>query len=415
MDRMGGALRPGISAAMNASPAIGSQALGGFVRGGTNLALDVIRKRAANLPGSDQPIVGALVKLLGGAASTLLDFAAKGTQMRFQDTQRLGGMERTREQMRQMGGSAGLGDPFMSRAVNLGFMPGTAFSTQHSFLQSIGHRSAGRATAGLDIFGGALAGVDPNALSSLIARGVPGGGASGGLAATVSATQGLAGIAERQMGFRGDQTSAFLQRIAQATSMMAEQGLSLDTQSVRDFVSRVDRMGVRGHFAARASSQMQNIGMGARAQLTSPLQGFAEAAVLADAAQRGGDLLSVIGEMDSTMGDPGKVLGAIRRQLGPAAAEALAGRFSAADAERLGRGAMVDVDESAISKGLRTGRPMPLSERFAQQDLSRLRAVEGAVGDALVKLSVALEKLPLAMGEFMEDSLRDLTNAILDR
>lgn len=389
----------GVAGSMGgASPSFAADLAQQGITATTSVITDAIQRsvEAAGDATGFLPGLGTLISGLGKLGAVGAGLVGRGMSMQYQDAVKLGGMDQTRATVEALGGDASLSS--LRGAAGKGYAPEAALAMRQGFLHTAGFAGAGRALAGVDIYGAALSGVSPEGLARLAATGAPGGGTAGSMN-----LGGIVGVAERQFGLRGAKTDDFLSRIAAASEGMAEGGMSLDVSATVALASALasDSRAGQGTNPLRMALGVQGMAKGAAGQFGGMFSGLSDAALMSAAAKGARSPMEMMANLEALARDPQAARLAINSTFGGNADLAYLGggmssEFAGALASPLGGG-----DGGAgEAGGIRGTRATPLAARLANQQLGRLERVEmSGKADELIRRVHVLENILLKLGD----------------
>ena len=374
--------------------------------------------KSAGAAGEAVPGLAQLSAVLGMTGMS----AALGTQVmgeavnkRFASVMALANTERP---LASAGVTGGLGFGDLARGTRLGFRAQESAGMLSQFSGAIGFRGGGRTALGaVDPFQLALSGISPQLAARLIGAGAPGMGAAGGIAGTAESTRDLIGVLTTQ-GLRGSKVDEALARISSATTQMAEQGLTLDLDNMREAVARLEFAGggrigqgpLSGMQAVRTATRLAQAGPQAAQSFGGQFGSLVQTALQAEAFQQAGDPVEAMQLMQEMAQDPIGVRDIVVRQLGPeAAALAFAGGgFAGAEGARALATDPMRRRVSRKTRGMAGEGAVPLSQMLAEQELENMRTVaaDPTTNRAMLESMQKIERFLVRLSDSADDYLR---------
>jgi len=355
--------------------------------------------------------VGSTLRGLGAGLPVVGGLVGAALEARMARVGDVMGLERPQTEL-AIGGGYTRPELFGARATGagLGFNDAQTVGLLQQFSRATQTRESLSAASVRDVLQSELSGVSAGALGGFAGGGALGGGARGGVAQELQTALRLSATG-RAMGLSGAGVERLLAAVAQNTSRMAEQGLSLDTESFSSFVSAVSasarQLGARqveGVGAVRAAGRVTGMAQGALGQVRGQFAGLGQASLLAAASRGARSPMELLANLEALSADPARALDAMRSSgmNGEALSLALAGGgASTAEARALlgagtgslAQGGLTQAEQRQAAKG------MQFSTITATKDHQLTRMVESdpASVAALVKLNGTLEMLSLNM------------------
>ena len=355
--------------------------------------------------------VGSALRGLGAGLPVVGGLVGAALEARMARVGDVMGLERPQTEL-AIGGGYTRPELFGARATGagLGFNDAQTVGLLQQFSRATQTRESLSAASVRAVLQSELSGVSAGALGGFAGGGALGGGARGGVAQELQTALRLSATG-RAMGLSGAGVERLLAAVAQNTSRMAEQGLSLDTESFSSFVSAVSASArqqgarqVEGVGAVRAAGRVTGMAQGALGQVRGQFAGLGQASLLAAASRGARSPMELLANLEALSADPARALDAMRSSgmNGEALSLALAGGgASTAEARALlgagtgslAQGGLTQAEQRQAAKG------MQFSTITATKDHQLTRMVESdpASVAALVKLNGTLEMLSLNM------------------
>lgn len=274
-------------------------------------AHEVARRAVAPVYGTMQAAVGAL-PIVGQALRGVLG----ARQRRSQQAQ---GLEPLIAELTQgIGAEAGQISGAREEGAEFGYSPAQSLQLMRSFARATQMRVAPQRDLMQQLFAAERMGISSAAIGQFAAGGALGGGAMGNAANETQTALRLAGAA-RSMGLSGSGVERFLASIAQATQSMAQQGLSIDTESLGGFVTAVseaaaaaDRKQVQGAGAMRATQRLLGMSGGTLGSFRGQFGDIGQGILQSVAARGAGSPLDMIRRLEEFATSPQAALKALR-------------------------------------------------------------------------------------------------------
>lgn len=345
-------------------------------------------------------IVGATL----GAAGAL--GTGTGLSYRYGRIQEAAAMERAREQARVAGGAdLGLESARIREATGrYGIGAGEATSTLADYYKQIGFRGAGEGA--MSPWSAMLGGVGPGALASWQQ-----GKSSREVAANrASLPRGLG--AASALGLTGANAEDFLQRIASASEQMADQGLTLNRESVVSMAESLGQTAAFGGRGAGAALKLTEIGQGATQQLKAPLAGLAEAAVMSKAMQGGGSYLDILQRSEGMSQDPEAIRQAVIGMGPEYASLAFAGRFGTKQARTYAGNLPTALGAVSEGEGVGATQRLSISEAEGARRLTAAATRDIDVATALIDGVKGLEAAMSRFSSVFDGLTQDISKAL---
>lgn len=211
----------------------------------------------------------------------------------------------------QISGARGEGAGF-------GYSPAQSLQLMRSFARATQMRVSPQTDLMTQLFAAERMGISSAAIGQFAAGGALGGGAAGNAAVETQRALQLAGVA-RGMGLSGSGVERFLASIAQATQSMAQQGLSIDTESLGGFVTAVseaageaNRKQVQGVGAMRATQRLLGMSGGTLGGFRGQFGDIGQGILQSVAARGAGSPLDMIKKLEEFATSPQAALKALR-------------------------------------------------------------------------------------------------------
>lgn len=202
--------------------------------------------------------------------------------------------------------------------AEFGYAPAQSLQLMRSFARARQMRGGASRSLMGQLFAAERMGISSAVIGQFAAGGALGGGAEGGVGSETQMALRLAGAA-RGMGLSGSGVERFLASIAQATQSMAQQGLSIDTESLGAFVTAVSDVAkdagvkqVQGVGAMRATQRLLGMSGGALGSFRGQFGDIGQGILQSVAARGAGSPLEMIQKLEKFATSPNEALKALR-------------------------------------------------------------------------------------------------------
>lgn len=202
--------------------------------------------------------------------------------------------------------------------AEFGYSPAQSLQLMRNFARARQMRGGASRSLMRQLFAAERMGISSAAIGQFAAGGALGGGAEGGVGSETQMALRLAGAA-RGMGLSGSGVERFLASIAQATQSMAQQGLSIDTESLGAFVTAVSDVAkdtevkqVQGVGAMRATQRLLGMSGGALGSFRGQFGDIGQGILQSVAARGAGSPLEMIQKLEKFATSPNEALKALR-------------------------------------------------------------------------------------------------------
>lgn len=202
--------------------------------------------------------------------------------------------------------------------AEFGYAPAQSLQLMRSFARATQMRVNPQRELMQQLFAAERMGISSAAIGQFAAGGALGGGAVGDAGVEAEMALRLAGAA-RGMGLSGSGVERFLASIAQATQSMAQQGLSIDTESLGGFVTAVSdaaagagRKQVQGVGAMRATQRLLGMSGGALGSFRGQFGDIGQGILQSVAARGAKSPLDMIKRLEEFATSPQEALKALR-------------------------------------------------------------------------------------------------------